>query len=61
MTTIDVNLRAEPSDTAEVLTILGDGVQLEVTTAPADGWVGVIDPVSGQAGFVSDQFNAVAT
>lgn len=61
VTTIDVNLRAEPSEGAEVLTILGEGVQLEVTTAPADGWVGVIDPVSGQAGFVSDQFIALAT
>lgn len=61
VTTIDVNLRAEPSDTAEVLTILGEGVQLEVTGSPADGWVPVIDPVSGQAGFVSDQFITVAT
>lgn len=56
VTTIDVNLRAAPSDDAEILTILGEGVALEVTGAPADGWVPVIDPVSGQAGFVSDQF-----
>lgn len=56
LTTIDVNLRAAPSDDAEVLTILGEGVALEATGAPADGWIPVIDPVSGQAGFVSDQF-----
>jgi hypothetical protein len=61
VTTIDVNLRAEPSDDAEVLTILGEGVELEVTAAPQGGWVPVIDPVSGQAGFVSDQFVSVAT
>lgn len=61
VTTIDVNLRAEPSDDAEILTILGQGVELEVTGAPADGWVPVIDPVTGQAGFVSDQFVTVAT
>jgi hypothetical protein len=60
VTTIDVNLRAEPSDDAEVLTILGQGVELEVTGAPTDGWVPVIDPVSGQAGFVSDQFVTLA-
>ena len=61
VTTIDVNLRAEPSDTAEVLTILGEGVELDVTGTPEGGWVPVTDPVSGQAGFVSDQFVTVAT
>ncbi len=60
VTTIDVNLRAEPAEEAPVLTILGEGVELEVTAAPADGWVAVIDPASGQAGFVSDQFIAVS-
>lgn len=60
VTTIDVNLRSAPSEDAEVLTILGEGVQLEVTSAPQDGWIGVADPVSGQAGFVSDQFIALA-
>jgi hypothetical protein len=61
VTTIDVNLRAEPSDNAEVLTILGEGVELDVTGSPADGWIPVIDPASGQAGFVSDQFVAIAS
>lgn len=60
-TTIDVNLRAEPNDNAEVLTILGEGVELDVTGSPADGWIPVIDPASGQAGFVSDQFVAIAS
>ena len=41
VTTIDVNLRSAPSEDAEVLTILGEGVQLEVTSAPEDGWIGV--------------------
>jgi hypothetical protein len=61
VTTIDVNLRAEPDDNAEVLTILGEGVALDVTGSPADGWIPVIDPASGQAGFVSDQFVAIAS
>ena len=61
VTTIDVNLRAEPDDNAEVLTILGEGVELDVTGSPADGWIPVIDPASGQAGFVSDQFVAIAS
>jgi len=61
LTTIDVNLRAEPNDNATVLTILGEGVELDVTGSPADGWIPVIDPASGQAGFVSDQFVAIAS
>jgi hypothetical protein len=56
LTTIDVNLRAEPADDAPVITILGQGVALDVTGAPEDGWVPVLEPASGQRGFVSDQF-----
>lgn len=61
LTTIDVNLRAEPRDDADVLTIIGEGVALDVTGSPADGWIPVIDPASGQAGFVSDQFIAIGS
>ncbi len=61
VTTIDVNLRAEPADDATVITILGSGVTLEVTGTPENGWVPVLEPASGQRGFVSDQFVAVAT
>jgi hypothetical protein len=61
VTTIDVNLRAEPSEDAAVVTILGQGVALEVTGTPEDGWVPVLEPASGQRGFVSDQFVNVAT
>jgi hypothetical protein len=61
LTTIDVNLRAEPSEDAPVITILGQGVALEVTGTPEDGWVPVLDPASGQRGFVSDQFITIAT
>ena len=61
VTTIDVNLRAEPSEEAPVLTILGEGVALEVTGDPENGWVPVLDPATGQRGFVSDQFVSLAT
>jgi hypothetical protein len=61
VTSIDVNLRAEPAEDAEVITILGQGVELEVTGAPVDGWVPVIEPSSGQTGFVSDQFVTLVT
>jgi uncharacterized protein YraI len=60
VTTIDVNLRAEPSEDAPVVTVLGQGVELEVTGAPENGWVPVLEPGSGQRGFVSDQFISVA-
>lgn len=61
VTTIDVNLRAAPADDAEVLTILGEGVELEVTGTPENGWVPVTEPSSGEAGFVSDQFVRAVT
>lgn len=60
LTTIDVNLRAEPSEEAPVVTILGQGVELEVTGAPENGWVPVMEPATGQRGFVSDQFVTIA-
>ena len=47
--------------TAPVIQILGEGVVLEVTGAPEGGWVPVLEPASGQRGFVSDQFVVVAT
>ncbi len=56
VTSIDVNLRAEPADDAPVVTILGQGVELEVAGAPENGWIPVVEPSSGQRGFVSDQF-----
>jgi hypothetical protein len=61
VTSIDVNLRAEPAEDADVVTILGQGVELEVTGAPVDGWVPVTEPSSGQTGFVSDQFVTLVT
>jgi len=57
--TIDVNLRAAPSQDAEVVTILGQGVELEVTGPPQDGWVPVTEPGTGESGYVSDQFLTV--
>jgi hypothetical protein len=56
VTSIDVNLRAEPSEDAPIITILGQGAELEVTGAPEDGWLPVVEPATGQRGFVSDQF-----
>jgi hypothetical protein len=56
VTSIDVNLRAEPSEDAPIITILGQGAVLEVTGAPENGWIPVLEPETGQRGFVSDQF-----
>lgn len=61
VTSIDVNLRAAPAEDAEVVTILGEGVELEVTGAPVNGWVPVTEPGTGQSGFVSDQFVTLVT
>ena len=61
ITSIDVNLRAEPAEDAEVVTILGQGVELEVTGTPVNGWVPVTEPSTGQTGFVSDQFVTLVT
>jgi hypothetical protein len=61
VTSIDVNLRAEPAEDAEVISILGQGVDLEVTGPPVDGWVPVTEPSSGQSGFVIDQFVTLVT
>lgn len=60
LTTIDVNLRAEPSTEAAVVEVLGTGVELEVTGAPTGGWVPVLEPVGGATGFVSEEFVELA-
>ncbi len=56
LTTIDVNLRAEPSTEAAVVEVLGTGVELEVTGEPTGGWVPVLEPAGGARGFVSEEF-----
>ena len=61
VTSIDVNLRSAPAEDAEVISILGQGVELEVTGPPVDGWVPVTEPSSGQTGFVSSQFVTLVT
>ena len=60
-TSIDLNLRAEPAEDAEIITILGLGVALEVTGPSVNGWVPVTEPNSRQAGFVSDRFVTLVT
>ena len=56
-----MNLRAEPTEDAPVVTILGQGVDLEVTGPPENGWIPVVEPASGQRGYVSDQFITIVT
>lgn len=56
LTTIDVNLRAEPSTEAAVVEVLGTGVELEVTGEPTGGWVPVLESAGGARGFVSEEF-----
>ncbi len=53
--TVDVNLRAEPSETADVVAIIGEGAELTVL-GPAEGnWLPVQD-ASGETGYVSLDF-----
>jgi uncharacterized protein YgiM (DUF1202 family) len=53
--TVDVNLRAEPSEDAEVLAIIGEGAELTVL-GPAEGvWLPVQD-AAGNIGYVNSEF-----
>jgi hypothetical protein len=52
----DLNLRAEANTDAPIVGIIGAGTDLEVTADSADGWVPVREPISGDRGFVSEEY-----
>lgn len=56
VTTADVNLRAEPSENADVVAVLAEGTELTVTGAARGDWLPVENPETGDEGFVSAQY-----
>jgi len=52
----DLNMRAEASTDAEIVEVVGVGVELLVTGAPKDGWVPVTNEASGNSGFVNEEW-----
>ncbi len=56
VTTADVNLRAEPSEDADVVAVLAEGTELTVTGASRGDWLPVRNPETDDEGFVSAQY-----
>jgi hypothetical protein len=53
VTTADVNLRAEPSEDADVIAVIPAGTKLTVTGTSRGEWLPVKNPDTGDEGFVS--------
>jgi Bacterial SH3 domain len=56
VTTADVNLRAEPSEDADIVAVIPEGTELTVTGAARGDWLPVKNPNTGDEGFVSAQY-----
>jgi Bacterial SH3 domain len=59
VTTADVNLRAEPSENADVVAVVPAGTALTVTGASRGDWLPVKNPETGDEGYVSAQYVAL--
>jgi len=59
VTTADVNLRAEPSDGADVIAVVPQGTELTVSGTASGDWLPVKNPATGDEGFVSAQYLAL--
>ncbi len=53
VTTIDLNLRKQPSEESEVIQVLGEGTVLTVTGPESGTWIPVEDGATGATGWVS--------
>lgn len=53
VTTIDVNLRAKPSEEGDVISVLGEGTVLTVTGPAVGSWLPVDDNASGESGYIN--------
>ncbi|HEY7037006.1 MAG TPA: SH3 domain-containing protein [Thermomicrobiales bacterium] len=56
VTTADVNLRAGPSEDADVVAVVPKGTKLTVTGAASGEWLPVKNPDTGDEGYVSAQY-----
>jgi hypothetical protein len=56
VTTVDVNLRAEASEEADIVALLPEGTELTVTGAADGTWVPVENPETGDEGFVAAEY-----
>lgn len=56
VTTADVNLRAEPSEDADVVAVLPEGTELKVTGSAKGDWLPVEDSENNDKGYVSAQY-----
>jgi hypothetical protein len=59
VTTIDVNLRDEPSEQGGVIEVLGEGTVLTVTGEARGEWLPVVNSATGEEGYVSSLYVAV--
>lgn len=56
VTTIDVNLRKEPSEEGAVIAILGEGTVLTVTGEARGEWLPVVNETTGDTGYVNSRY-----
>lgn len=56
VTTADVNLRAAPSEDADIVAVLAEGTELTVTGTSSGDWVPVKNDETGDVGYVAAQY-----